>query len=560
MAKFFLGLALGLVVAGLSVLAAPSVLEWWIGRPPSVAKGSTLTLRLSGTITEAVPASWNPLDPPGLTTFSIWDTLRKAAVDPRIAALWIEPDKPGAGWAKLHEIREAILAFRKSGKPVISYLRTPNSRDYYLASAAERISVQPTDFVDVKGLRVELLYARTALDKLGIVAEVEAVGRYKDGADIATRSTMSPETAEVVNSILDARYRHLIESIATGRGKSPEQIRALLDDGPFLAAAAQKAGLVDSVEFSDQAERSLAQKLGQTELKKVSASEYQKTPASRFDLTGKHRIAILAAEGDIARNPIPYFAEDVLSPSDFGPVAKQLREDQGIRGVVVRIDSGGGDAIASEELLRHLRLLGEKKPVVVSMVDIAASGGYELAMGGHLVIADPATVTGSIGVFYGKVNLAGLYEKIGLHTEILTRGRYAAIDSDSRGLTADERGKLRGLVGESYRQFVSQVASTRKRSYEEINKVAQGRVWLGTDAKNAGLVDELGGLERALELVKQRAGIPLSDKISIEVYPRRPGIVESVEKKLRPYVNGASRGFATAGTLWKRVPWSLDVR
>jgi len=560
MAKFFLGLALGLIAAGLSVLAVPPLVEWWIERPPRVAKGTTLTLNLSGAIPEAVPGSWNPLDPPGLTTFSIWDTLRKAAVDPRIAALWIEPNHPGAGWAKLREIREAILTFRKSGKPVVCFLRTPGSRDYYLATAAQRIAVQPADFVDVKGLRVELLYARTALDKLGIIAEVEAVGRYKDGADIATRSTMSAETREVMNSILDARYQHLAESIAAGRNRSPEQVKAWLDEGPYLAPGAQKAGLIDNIEFPDEAEKKLAQQLGQSELKKVAAEEYQKTPASRFDLDGRHRIAILAAEGDIARTPIPYFAEEVLSPSEFGGVAKQLREDQSLKGVVVRIDSPGGDAIASEELLRHLRLLGEKKPVVVSMVDIAASGGYELAMGGHVVIADAATITGSIGVFYGKVNLAGLNEKLGLHKEILTRGRYAAIDSDSRGLTADERAKLRGLVEQSYRQFVSQVASSRKRRYEEIDKVAQGRVWLGTEAKSAGLVDDVGGLERAFALIKERAGIPASEKISVEVYPRRPGIVASIEKKLRPYVSSATRGFAVSGTLWKRVPWSVDVR
>jgi protease-4 len=558
MAKFFLGLALGLLLPALGLLIAPWCVQWWIDRPPRVASGTTLTLRLSGAVTEAVPGSWNPLDPPALTSFAIWDVLRKAAVDPRISALWLESDKPAAGWAKMGEIREALLAFRKSGKPAVSFLRTPNSRDFYLATATERISVQPSDFVDVKGLRVELLYARTALDKLGVVAEVEAIGRYKDGADIATRSTMSAETKEVIDAILDARYRELTSAIGSGRNRPVEQVKELLDNGPFLTAGAQRAGLIDAAEFSDQAESALAKKLGQSALKKVSAIEYQKVTASSLDLAGKHKIAILAAEGDIARRPIPYFAEEVLSPDEFGKVTRELRDDSSIKGVVVRVDSPGGDAIASEELLRHLKVLAEKKPVVVSMVDIAASGGYELAIGGHLIVAHPATLTGSIGVFYGKLNLQGLNQKLGLHREILTRGRFAAIDSDSRGLSNEERIKLRELIQQSYSHFVSQVAAARKRPYDEIDKVAQGRVWVGDQAKAAGLVDELGGLPRALELVKQRAGIAPTEKIAIEVYPRRPGVVESVERKLRPYA--ASGVSLPAGAVWKRIPWSLDVR
>jgi protease-4 len=558
MAKFFLGLASGLLLLGLGLLIAPWCVQWWIDRPPRVVSGTTLTLRLTGAITEAVPGSWNPLDPPALTSFAIWDVLRKAAVDPRISALWLEPEKPAVGWAKLGEIREALLEFRKSGKPTVSFLRTPNSRDFYLATATERISVQPSDFVDVKGLRVELLYARNALDKLGIVAEVEAIGRYKDGADIATRSAMSAETKEVIDSILDARYRELTTAIASGRNRPVEQVKELLDNGPFLTADAQRAGLVDAAEFSDQAESALAKKLGQASLKKVTAIEYQKVPASRVGLTGRHKIAILAAEGDIARRPVPYFAEEVLSPDEFGKITRELRDDSSLKGVVVRIDSPGGDAIASEELLRHLKLLAEKKPVVVSMVDIAASGGYELAMGGHLIVAHPATLTGSIGVFYGKLNLQGLNEKLGLHREILTRGRFAAIDSDSRGLTSEERVKLRELIQQSYNHFVSQVATARKRSFAEIDKVAQGRVWLGDQAKTVGLVDELGGLSRALELLKQRAGIAATEKIAIEVYPRRPGVVESVERKLGPYT--ASGMSLPAAAAWKRIPWRLDVR
>lgn len=546
--KFWAGVIAGVGLAVLLALGGAWLIPWWLERPPSVKDGTTLVLALSGPIPEAPPENLNPFEPPGFTTFSIWDVLRKAAVDKRIRAVLLIPDKPGAGWAKLTEIRNAVARFRQSGKPVMAALRTPSLRDYYVASAAERISLPPGDFADVKGVRVELLYARKALDKFGILPEFEAAGQYKDGADILTRSSMSGQTREVMEGLLDARMRTFTESVAAARKKTAGEVRALIDEGPFLAEEAVAKGLVDATEFRDQTEQALALRLGQKELTKLSAAEYQRVRASSLGLEDGPVIAVLAAEGDILRNPIPYFAEDILDPDSMRRYIREIREDGAIRAVILRIDSPGGDAIASEEILRELRLLAAKKPLIVSMSDVAASGGYAIALAGRRLIAYPETLTGSIGVFYGKLVFTGLYEKLGVTAEVLTRGRHADIDSALRPLTAESRAKLRQMIAKTYESFVGQVAEARGKKREEIERVAQGRVWLGSEAPGNGLVDELGGIDRAIAVAISEARLPKETKPRLALYPPRPGWRDSWERRLRIYST-----YPAPTAVWKRM-------
>ncbi|HUQ93081.1 MAG TPA: signal peptide peptidase SppA, partial [Bryobacteraceae bacterium] len=533
MRNFWFGVVCGLAFAILLSAAGLWLVPWWMARAPRVAAGSTLVLTLGGTIAEREPVDLSLLgaEPPW-TTLRLWETLRKAAADPRIAAVLLMPEKPGAGWAKLAEIRGALLAFRKTGKPVVAFLRGPNSRDFYLATAANRIAISPGDWVDVKGLRAELLYARGTLDKLGILPEFEAIGRYKDGADILTRPAPTAETREVINSMLDHRLQELIGAISAGRKKTPERVREILDHGPFIASEALSSGLVDATEFEDQTRAELARQLKQAELKTIAAADYQRVRASAVGLGGKQKIAFLVAEGDILRAPIPMVAADVLDPASFVKTIRRVRDDTKMRAAILRIDSPGGDAIASDEMLRELRLLAVKKPLIVSMSDVAASGGYALALSGHLLVAYPQTVTGSIGVFFGKLTLSGLYEKLGLHKEVFTRGRFADIDSDARPLTPEARQKLRDSLQKVYSGFVGQVAAARKRKYEEIDPIAQGRVWLGSEAKDRGLVDELGGIDRAVELAKQRAGIALQEPVNIEAFPEKPGLRGAIQGRI----------------------------
>lgn len=553
MRNFVLGLAAGVTLA---VVASFSIGYYWLRsaeRPPAVPARATLVLRISGDVPERLPfeLAWPGNPARALTTFGVWDSLRKAAADGRIEALVVQPEGVSAGWATLAEIRDSILAFGKSGKPVTAFLSGPSARDYYLASAAGRITMPPGDVLNLKGLRAELLYARGALDKLGITPEFEAIGKYKDGADTLTRRAMSAETREVMNEILDQRFADLVGAIAAGRGKTAEQVRVLIDEGPFLAEDAVGKGLVDATAYRDET-------LPPAEAgRRVMAADYQRVPALSLRLSGPQRIAYLTAEGDIFRSAIPGVTDEILEPDAFGKLVREIAEDARIRAVVLRIDSPGGDAIASDEMLRELKLLAKKKPLVVSMADVAASGGYALAMAGVRIVAYPQTITGSIGVFFGKLNLEGLYGKLGIEKQILARGRFAAIDSDARALTPEERAKLRRSLEQVYGRFVRQVAEGRKRPVSEIEPLAEGRVWLGSQARANGLVDSLGGISLALSLARKEAGIADEAQVEIEVYPRRPGIWEALER--RPWEWILSRQMR-APLLWKRLPYGIEVR
>jgi protease-4 len=262
-------------------------------------------------------------------------------------------------------------------------------------------------------------------------------------------------------------------------------------------------------------------------LNKVAEHDYVRAPSGNLGLEGPTRIALLVGEGDITRGATNDRGDgDGITAAGMVKLLRQVRDDSTIKGVILRIDSPGGDGIASDDILHEAKLLSQKKPTVISMSDLAASGGYFIAMTGDPVIAYPNTETGSIGVFFGKINLRALYDKIGLNKEIFTRGHFADIDSDYKPLDDAQRAKLQIELEVFYSGFVQRVADGRKRKYDQIEPLAQGRVWTGAQAKVNGLVDELGGLDRAIELVKQRAKIAASEKITLVAYPPRRNVLE----------------------------------
>ena len=530
MKKFLLGLLAGLVLAGLTAVILFFVMVRMGGRRPAIADGSTLVLRLEGEISErsGVEVPIPMFDGARLTTHDTWSILKKAAADPKIKAIALMPAKLQAGWGKLNEIRMGLASFKKSGKPVYAWLRTPRTREYYLATVADKIYIAPEDIVDVKGLRAEVMFLKGTLDKLGVEAEIEHAGKYKDAGDIFTRTSLSPESREVLNSVLDGVYAHFLETVSAGRKKSPEQMKALVDQGPFLPDNALSLGLVDGLLYEDEVFGELKKKLGQEEIKKVSHRAYSRVPAASLGLEGKRRIALVVGEGPIVRgsNPDPFGNDDGIGSDSFIKLLRTVGDNKNIEGVIVRIDSPGGDAMASDDILREIKLLGKKKPLVFSMADLAASGGYYMALSGDPIVAYPNTLTGSIGVIYGKMTLRGLYEKAGVTKEILQRGRFAALDSDYQPLTEDGRKKLRESIDHIYKGFVSRVAEARKRKYDEVEPLAQGRVWLGSQARQNGLVDEIGGLDRAIELVKRKAKIDPGEQIRLIPYPGRRTLFE----------------------------------
>lgn len=530
MKKFLIGLAAGFFLAILAGVVLLLMLARLAEPRPSVEEGSTLVLALSGGVPEKPPMvvpfpAFEAKAP--LTVRELWSAIRAAAEEPKIKALVLMPAGIKAGWGKLFELREALKAFKESGKPLVAYLRHPGAREYYLASVADQLYLSPEDMLDLKGLRVEAMYLRKTLDKLGVEVEIEHAGKYKDAGDVFTRDSMSPATREVLESILDEVYAHLVAAIAETRGMEEHQVRALLDQGPFLATQAKKNGLVDGLIYEDELFDRLKEKLEQDEIRKVSVKDYARYVAAQERAAGRPRIALLVGSGAILRGSGDEFGDDgALWSRKFIRTIRRLREDETVRGVILRIDSPGGDAVASDEILRELRLLSEKKPLVVSMSDVAASGGYYIAMTGDPVVAYPGTFTGSIGVLYGKANLHGLYEKLGVRKEILKRGRFADIDSDYRPLGPEGRAKLRQGIEAVYASFLARVAEGRKRDVEEIRPLAEGRVWLGIQAKRNGLVDELGGLDRALELVKEKAGIAPDERVALVPYPARKTLWE----------------------------------
>jgi len=533
MKKFLIGLVAGIILAGLALLVFVFSLMRFGERKPVVADGSILVLQLSGEIPEQPPLEiplpmFEAAAP--LTMVEVWDVLRKAAADSRIKAVVLEPGGLAVGWGKLQEIREGLLKYKKSGKPLVAFLRNPGMRQYYLATAADRIYVTGEDILDVKGLRAELMFVRRTLDKLGVQFEVEHAGKYKDAADMFTRTSMTPETREVMNSILDHLQGHLVETIAAARKQKPEQVKATFDEGPLLAEQAKAKGLVDGMMFHDEVYEELRKQLGLAEVRKVSLRDYNKIPASSLGLEGGPRIAVLVGEGMILRGSGdgPGGDEGVMVSGPFNKLVRQVAADAGIRGVVLRVDSPGGDAIASDEILHELKLLSRKKPLVVSMSDTAASGGYYIAMTGDPVVAYPSTLTGSIGVIYGKLNLRGLYEKLGVQKEIITRGRFADIDSDYQPLSETGRKKLREGIDNVYQSFLSRVAEGRRRKKAEVEPLAEGRVWMGAQAHANGLIDEIGGLDRAIELVKERAKIGKQEKVRLVMYPRKRSLFDLV--------------------------------
>jgi protease-4 len=523
MKNFLLGILAGAIIVCVAGVVLIFAAIHYSAKKPPVPDSGLLMMDIDGSVPEAL-AETPPLPvlerQSPVAVVEWWKILHTAGRDSRVKGILLRPHNLTAGWAKLQELRSGIETFRKSGKPVYAWLESPSLREYYLASAATRIYLAPEDFLNIKGLRVEATYYKGSLDKLGVQFEVEHMGKYKDAGDMFTRKDMSPETKEALNALLDGVWSTTTGAIAPARGLTPEQFRSLVDESPMLAAAALKNHLVDELSYLPAVEQALARKAGLPEPTRITP---RLLLGDLYEANKAQRVAFLVAEGDILRGSVtgPFGEDLAITPAPVTQLAKNIAEDPGIKGVIVRVESPGGDAIASDEILQTLKELSRKKPVVISMSDVAASGGYYIAMTGDSVVAYPNTITGSIGVIYGKVNLKGLYDKLGISTDSLKRGRFADIDSATQSLTPDERKKLRESIESIYAGFLQRVADGRRASVDTIEPLAQGRVWIGTDAYRNRLVDELGGIDRAIEVLRRKAKIPADREVQLTVYPGR---------------------------------------
>ena len=484
------------------------------------------------------------------TLRSITKQIDKIRKDDEVAGVLLKIEGLGIGWAKLQELRDKIIQLRSDGIEVISYLESGGNAEYLLACAADQIVLMPAGMVGLTGLRAEVMFYRGLLDKLDINADMYTVGKYKSAIEPFMRDSMSEPQREALTAILDDLYTQQVDMIANGRGEIDVALAAdLIDQGPFTAEEAYQAKLVDALQYYDQLVQSIEER---AEEKIEVVSDYGKKSTEAPELTGfagfmrlfsmlasskrptsgigKPKIALIYATGPIMSDAptSPFTTAQVITPGVMAEALREAREDSDIQAVVMRVDSPGGSAVASDIIWREVLLTQREKPLVVSMSDVAGSGGYYIAMAAGTIVAEPGTITGSIGVLGGKLNLKGLYNKIGLTKEVITRGKNANLYSDYGDFTPTERERLQKLLETIYQDFVRKAAEGRDKTEAEIHELAQGRIWTGKQAKEIGLIDELGGLDTALAIAKKQIALDPTDEIDIITLPKPKTFFETL--------------------------------
>jgi protease-4 len=520
-------LVIVLILLAVAVSAAGLIfMGLLVGRSPQIASNSTLVLQVSGDLQELEPSGVLDqfIEPPP-TVRSLVDALRKAKVDRRVSSVIIRPTSTAALWGKVQEVRDAIVDFRQSKKPIIAFLEYGGDQAYYLASACDKVFLLPTASLDLTGIANYELFLRGTLDKIGAFPDALHVGEYKTAANTFTEKSFTPAHKEMAESLNTDLYAQLVRGVADGRHKSEEEVRKLIDHGPYLPEDAVRAGLVDDLAYEDELDDKV--ELGRGRLQFLEHRTYRHVDASTLGLNRGQRIAVIYAVGMISSGESNDAAgSQVIGSDTIVRYIRRARADSSIRAIVLRIDSPGGSAIASDVIWRELSLTRDVKPVIASMSDVAASGGYYIAVPAHAIVAQPATLTGSIGVVSIKFVIDGTLDKLGVNIEGVQQGRYAGMYSPVRQFSPEERAKMLEIMQATYDAFVEKAAAGRNTTPEKIDAIAQGRVWTGSQAKQLGLVDELGGLDRALALAKQRAKIPQDAEVELVVYPPKKSFYE----------------------------------
>lgn len=535
-----------LVAAAISVVAM-LMLYLVVGQEPAVPNRATLVLRPSGDIPEILPDVI--LGAGELTVRNYVELIRKAKGDSRIAGILLRPGGINSPfWAKLQEIRSALEDFKTSGKYVHAWLEYAGDREYYLASAADRIYLLPSASLDLTGVATYEVFLRGTFDWIGTYPDFLHVGDYKTAVNTYLEKTYTPAHKEMSESINRSQYDHLVRTVANARKKSEAEVQALIDQGPFQPADALRAGLIDEVAYEDELD-DLVDVL--REARYVEAEDYAPVSWESTGVTPRSKIAVINAAGVInsGRSGFDPVNGAVVGADSLVEYIREARADRSIRAIVLRVDSPGGSSTASDLIWRELSISREnQRPVIVSMSDLAASGGYYIALGGDAIVAQPGTLTGSIGVYTGKFVTTGSLDKLGANIEATSHGKHAEMYSPDRRFTPEERQKVRESMQLVYDQFIERTAAARHMPPEKVDEVAQGRVWTGEQAKQIGLVDELGGLYKAIDLAKQRARIAADEEVHLVVYPPRRSFYEVLSDEIQSPL-GRLRAAYTADAL-----------
>jgi protease IV len=456
---------------------------------------------------------------------------KKAAEDEKITGVIMHLDNISIGWAKVHELRTAIAKVRAKGKPVYAWMESGSTHDYLLATACDKVVLPESGVLMMPGLRAEVMFYKNLFDLLQIQPDMLRVGEFKSAAEPYTQSEMSPQFREEMEAVLDGFYQYIVETVATSRKLSEAQVKEIIDLGVMTAAEAKKRGLIDHIGYEDSLEKLIVG--AETADLKVVKGYGKKKLDTDFSgmagmikmmnlLTGTEpptrkssapKIAIISAVGAITSgsSSMDFFGESSMGSSTMIKAIRQARDDSTVKAIVLRIDSPGGSALASDLMWHELETV--KKPFVVSMGDVAASGGYYIAMGADHIFAEPGTITGSIGVVGGKIAVEKAIARFGVTTSVVQRGKNTGVLSATSPFSDSEREAMQKLLNDIYAQFTQKAAAGRKMDVEKLEKLARGRIYTGNQAKALGLIDEIGTLDDAIAFAKKAAGIDPSEKL-----------------------------------------------
>jgi protease IV len=498
------------------------VLIWAASKPVRLASNSILVVDAFGEINEQrVPDFFSALAGEKIPVLHDYlDGIDAARYDSRIAGLVVRIGPLATGWGKLEELRSHLMAFRKSGKPSICYLGYDGAGnpEYYLASACQQVWLVPTNPVNIKGMMAQALFLRGTLDKLKIVPEYYHIAEYKTASNLFTEKKFTPAHKEEVEGLLHGIYEQYLTDASAGRGMDRTKFEALVNRGPLSSSEAAEAKLVDRLGYWDQVQNYFVE----------HGSGWRPVPLARYRefvdppaFFAAKKIAIVTATGLIVSGTSQNTpgGGSIMGGDSVAADIRRARKDSSVRAIVLRIDSGGGSVVGSEVIRREVELAKGEKPVIVSMSDVAASGGYWIAAPANKIVADPNTITGSIGVLIGKLNVSGLYNLLGLSTDYVATSDNATLFSAQQNFTPAQREYIQKMLKETYAEFTRGVASGRNMTVEAVDKIGKGRVWTGAQAKQLGLVDELGGLDRSIEVAKQLAHIPAGESVGIMRLP-----------------------------------------
>jgi len=538
----------------------------YLARSGRIPAGSVLLIDLSGPVEEQKPTGFlaalfgNDI----LVLHNVLDAIDAAKTDPRVTGVVMKIYNPEARWGKLQEIRQHLVDFRASGKPSLCLLGgdfNPN-RDYFVATGCQQIWLVPTAPLGVTGLMTQSTFYRGVFDKLKIVPEFYHIAEYKTAANQYMEKKYTPAHKEMAESLMQSTYGQYLDGIAQGRKVDRAKVEALVAAGPLTAHEALDGKLVDKLGYFDEVQKFFRERSGGW--RPVGLDRYVKQLRNE----GEYKIAVVTATGEIIVGDSQWTPSTgfIMGSDSVSSDLRQARLDDSIKAIVFRVDSPGGSAVASDIIGREVELAAKSKPVVVSMSDVAGSGGYWIAMSGTKIVADGDTLTGSIGVVLGKLNISGLYQMVGLSTDQVQTSDNATIFSDQQNFTPAQSQKVQAMMRSLYDDFCKGVATGRHMKVERVNEIGRGRVWTGAQGKENGLVDELGGLTRAIALARGLSGIPAGAKVQLIYFPREKSFLENL---LSPEEKASGAEILThlhtlaarlSATMELRMPFDVDIR